>query len=267
MSVPYKLHKGDCLAFMREMKDKSVDCIITDPPYILNNGNGSGGFLKNTSITHRLNFIEKGFDSSAWFTEAKRVLKKMNCFIFCSNNQVAELLNLGSEYITTLLVWHKPNVPPFSNGTWLQDVEFVVHIRESGATFKGETKLKKKVVTLPKEVHETEHPAEKPVSLIKRYLQIGTNEGDTVLDTYMGSGTTGVACVELQRSFIGVELLPEYFAMAEKRISQSALQPALFPRSPTKRAPDVGDSPRQQTFSTPEANPLAKGKASPAPRR
>jgi len=228
MSVPYKLYKGDCLALMREIKDKSVDCVITDPPYIINNFNGSRGFLKNRSITKRLQFMENGFDSAAWFTEIKRVSKKVNCFIFCSNNQVAELLEMGSEYITTLLVWHKPNVPPFSNGTWLQDLEFVIHVRESGATFKGETRLKKKVVTLPKETHKTEHPAEKPVSLIKRYLQIGTNEGDTVLDTYMGSGTVGVACLELQRSFIGIELLPEYFAMAEKRIKQSAQQPSLM---------------------------------------
>jgi len=229
----FTLHNGDCLEYMKTLQPASVDCVITDPPYILNNGNGSGGFLKKTSITHRLNFIENGFDSAAWFAEVKRVSKKMNCFIFCSNNQVAELLEMGSEYITTLLVWHKPNVPPFSNGTWLQDVEFIVHIRESGATFKGETKLKKKVVTLPKEVHETDHPAEKPVSLIKRYLQIGTNEGDIVLDTYMGSGTVGVACLELQRSFIGCELLPEYFAMAEKRIKSAALQPSLFTPSNT----------------------------------
>ena len=149
----FTLHNGDCLEYMKTLAPASVDCVITDPPYILNNGNGSGGFLKKTSITHRLNFIESGFDSTAWFAEVKRVCKKVNCFIFCSNNQVAELLTLGDEYITTLLVWHKPNVPPFSNGTWLQDVEFIVHIRESGATFKGETKLKKKVVTLPKEVH------------------------------------------------------------------------------------------------------------------
>lgn len=228
MGVPYKLHKGDCLEVMRSMPEKSVDCVITDPPYIINNFNGSRGFLKKTSITKRLVFLENGFDSAAWFAEVKRVSKKVNCFIFCSNNQIAELLTLGDEYITTLLVWHKPNVPPFSNGTWLQDVEFIVHIRESGATFKGETKLKKKVVTLPKEIHETEHPAEKPVALIKRYLQIGTNEGDIVLDTYMGSGTVGVACLELQRSFIGIELLPEYFAMAEKRIKQAAQQPALM---------------------------------------
>ena len=233
----FTLHNGDCLEYMKTLQPASVDCVITDPPYILNNGNGSGGFLKKTSITHRLNFIENGFDSAAWFAEVKRVSKKMNCFIFCSNNQVAELLEMGSEYITTLLVWHKPNVPPFSNGTWLQDVEFIVHIRESGATFKGETKLKKKVVTLPKEIHETEHPAEKPVALIKRYLQIGTNEGDIVLDTYMGSGTVGVAALQLGRSFIGIELLPEYFAMAEKRIKQSVLQQSFFTPSNNRLQP------------------------------
>ena len=72
----FTLHNGDCLEYMKTLAPASVDCVITDPPYILNNGNGSGGFLKKTSITHRLNFIEKGFDSKMGARPLQRIIDK-----------------------------------------------------------------------------------------------------------------------------------------------------------------------------------------------
>jgi site-specific DNA-methyltransferase (adenine-specific) len=217
------LHLGDCLEYMRGMADKSVDAVITDPPYLLDNGNGSGGFLKKSSITHRLSEIESGFDESAFFVEVKRICKKVNAFIFCSNRQIPSIMNLGFEngFITNLVMWNKTNVPPFSNGTWLQDVEFIVHIRESGATFQGDNAMKRKVYTMPKNVHETDHPAEKPVKVIERYLKICSNEDATIFDPFMGSGTTGVAAVQLGRNFIGCEINPDYYAIAQRRIRQA----------------------------------------------
>jgi site-specific DNA-methyltransferase (adenine-specific) len=74
----------------------------------------------------------------------------------------------------------------------------------------------------------TEHPTTKPLSLYRRIIQTITNEGQTVLDCCMGSGTAGVACVELGRKFIGIDNDPDYFAIAEKRIAEAKLQPALF---------------------------------------
>lgn len=65
------------------------------------------------------------------------------------------------------------------------------------------------------------HPTQKPLELMKRCVQLFSNEGDTILDFTMGSGTTGVACVELNRNFIGIELNPEYFKIAEERIKES----------------------------------------------
>ena len=68
------------------------------------------------------------------------------------------------------------------------------------------------------------HPAEKPIGLMKQILENYTNEGDTILDPFMGSGTTGVACVQTGRNFIGIEIDPEYFAIAEKRIKEAQMQ-------------------------------------------
>ena len=72
-----------------------------------------------------------------------------------------------------------------------------------------------------------DHPCEKPLSVMKWALERFTNEGDTILDPFMGSGTTGVACVQTGRNFIGIEIDPTYFAIAERRIKEAQMQPRL----------------------------------------
>ena len=74
----------------------------------------------------------------------------------------------------------------------------------------------------------TEHPTEKPVNLIKHLLEVHSNNGDIVLDCFMGSGTVGVGCVELDRKFIGIENDESYYKMAEKRIVDSQKQQKLI---------------------------------------
>ena len=71
------------------------------------------------------------------------------------------------------------------------------------------------------------HPTQKPVDLLEYLIKTYTNEGDTVLDFTMGSGTTGVACVKTGRNFIGIEIDPDYYAIAEKRIAEAKMQPRL----------------------------------------
>ena len=73
----------------------------------------------------------------------------------------------------------------------------------------------------------SQHPTEKPVELMKWLIETYTREGDTILDPFMGSGTTGVACVQTGRNFIGIEIDPTYFAIAEKRIKEAQQQPRL----------------------------------------
>ena len=73
----------------------------------------------------------------------------------------------------------------------------------------------------------SKHKSQKPINLMKRLLLDFTNQGDTILDPFMGSGTTGVACVQTGRNFIGIEIDPTYFAIAERRIQEAQLQPRL----------------------------------------
>lgn len=92
----------------------------------------------------------------------------------------------------------------------------------------------------------TEHPTTKPLGLYRRILSVITNQGQTVLDCCMGSGTAGVVCVELGRNFIGCEISPEYFSIAEKRIKQASLQPSLL----TTRPADI-DATQKELFTEP----------------
>lgn len=226
-----KIYNADCLELMKEITDKSIDLILTDPPYILTNGGNGKSCLKSIQkISNGLINIENGFDIEITLIEFKRICKKFNAFIFCSNKQVSTLMKWGEErdYYTTLLVWHKYNCTPFCNGVWSPDIEFIVHIREKGATFQGNAKLKNKVVTLPIEVSKYGHPTEKPLGLIERYLKIGSNENDLILDCFSGSGTTAIACHNLKRNFICIEKDKDYHEASVKRLNQCKQQLKLF---------------------------------------
>ena len=81
--------------------------------------------------------------------------------------------------------------------------------------------------TEKQDVKKRVHPTQKPIELMSKIIQDFTKEGDTILDPFMGSGTTGVACVQTGRNFIGIEIDPTYFAIAERRIKEAQMQPTL----------------------------------------
>jgi len=113
----------------------------------------------------------------------------------------------------------------------------------------------------------TDHPTTKPLGLYRRILSVITNQGQTVLDCCMGSGTAGVVALELGRNFIGFELKDEYYSIAEARIKLAAQSPSFYTLPNNRLHLDVGDSPAQQALFTPEAD-TAEGKSpTPAPRR
>ena len=123
-----------------------------------------------------------------------------------------------------ILVWCKTNPTPFCNNIWLPDIEYCICFRENGTKLNNGYELKSKFhvsSTNMKDKKLYKHPTIKPLELVKRHILHSTNEGDTVLDCFMGSGTTGVACKELGRNFMGVELNKEYFEIAKQRIEET----------------------------------------------
>lgn len=233
------LNNGDCIDMMEKLSSASVDLVLTDPPYNL------GIFMKkrDTNLNKmRDNFFagagwddlspeewEKSMD--AFFKEAVRVLKKgSSMIVFMSIIKVETLIRIAQRhglYYKTTGIWHKLNPMPrnmnlhFVNsteawvyftygkktGTFNNNGKVVHDFVETGVVSNGERKQGK-------------HPTQKPIALMKFFIELLSNEGDCILDPFMGSGSTGVAAKELGRNFIGIELDEKYFGIATRRIQE-----------------------------------------------
>lgn len=233
-----KITLGDSLEHLKKFPDKCIDAFVTDPPYILDTtpaGStkvGGGGNISKLfrSESNNIDSISNGFNIEENLSEWERVSKKVNFFIFCSNSQISKLMLWGENrgYVTTLLVWNKTNPTPFCNGVWQSSLEFIVHIREKGATFQGNVRVKNKCYTSPCETSKWGHPTEKPLELVKRYIEICTNEGDIVCDPFSGSGTTAHGCVQLKRDFVALEIVKEHFDSSCERVKMAIGNVGLF---------------------------------------
>jgi len=229
-----RLILGDCLEVMPLLG--KVDAVVADPPYELSSsGPGASHFGMSLAKFDGAGYkaIVNGLKYSKLFDGFEVVQNPMNGFIFCSNKQVSKLMGEceGRGLSTTLLVWHKTNAAPFANGVWRGDIEYIVHYRGRGATFNGGATDKTKVLPHPIVV-DAAHPTVKPLPIIQRLIRNCSDVGNTILDPFMGSGTTLVACQKLGRSGIGIELDPDYFAIACKRVDEATRQPDLFVEQP-----------------------------------
>ena len=213
------LYLGDCMDILPTL-DK-VDAVITDPPYGEVNRKSSG-----------LRSLDRGVADIADFdcAELAAMLSRYgdSLYIWCGLGQIsffrAALIDAGMS--TRLCIWEKTNPSPM-NGQhlWLSSIETCVFGKASGATFNEHCASPVfRLATEPKKYH----PTAKPVVLIARQVKASTIEHGTVLDPFMGSGTTGVAAIQLGRKFIGIEREPKYFDIACERIEQAVAQGQLF---------------------------------------
>jgi len=224
------LYLGDCMEVMPLLN--KANSILTDPPYELSSaGAGKSHFVMslNKFDTQGYKDIIEGVDYKRLFVEFERICDPFHSFVFCSNKQISRLMNETEKrgFATTLLVWHKTNAAPFANGVWRGDIEYIVHSRSKGAKFIGNAMEKKKVIEHPAVIDDA-HPTVKPLPIIKRLLINCSEENDLILDPFLGSGTTGVACAEMGRKFTGIELDEKYFDIACRRIENAYKQPDLF---------------------------------------
>ena len=215
---------GDCLEEMKDIPDGSVDLILTDPPYkVISGGKGGidgrpcGLLSKNDGKIFKHNELSE----EAWFPIIYNKLKdNSHCYIMTNTINLERYLRLAREAgfkLHNLLVWEKNNCTP--NRWYMKNAEYVLFLRKGKAKSINNPSSK----TVHKFINKNNkaHPSEKPLELMKLYIKNSTNEGDTVLDFTMGSGTTGVACVDTNRNFIGIELDTKYFQLAKKRINKA----------------------------------------------
>lgn len=211
-----KLQQGNCLEIMKKMQNESIDFLLTDIPYNVVNREDNG--LRNLD-KDKADVLT--FDLNEFLKQALRVSKNSIC-IFCGKEQFSYIYNFFAKQKGTVrpIVWQKSNPSPM-NGQYiyLSGIELAVWFKKKGAkTFNAH--CKNTVFKFPNGNSKL-HPTAKNLKLFEELILDNTKENDIVLDTCMGSGTTGVACANTNRNFIGIELDEHYFNIAKNRIEET----------------------------------------------
>jgi site-specific DNA-methyltransferase (adenine-specific) len=219
--VDVKLYQGDCLDVMRRLSDGCVDVIITDPPYNAINRNSGG-----------LRLIDKGKADDLPINIDELAIEFLrlatgSIYVWCSDEQYTNWVMAFKDRgcTTRICAWWKSNPSPM-NGEylWLSALELCVFARKRNAPFYRF--CKPPLWHGPSESFPG-HPTPKPLWLMSELVTASTPKRGTVFDPFMGSGTTGVACVQTGRNFIGCEIDPSYFAIAQKRINDAREQTTI----------------------------------------
>lgn len=235
-----KVIQGDCLEIIKQIPDKSVDLILTDPPYELD-------WRQSINFKNRKSMFHHKEETQKWDLGVKELYK----YIFKEFDRIVKdngsvILFTRSEFITyavdeakknnfdskATIVWHKTNpIPQVRKKNYLSSIETIwwcarFNEKKCDFTFNFLTQ---------NEMHNffefplcggderSEHPTQKPLKLMEKLVKIHSNKDDLILDPFLGSGTTAVAAKNLHRNFIGIEKEAKYCEIARQRLRQGVL--------------------------------------------
>jgi len=219
------LYHGDALEIIPNLVESNIlaDMVLSDIPYLIESGGNSSeamsGCFGNKDYDNSGHIVTCDIEFSEIFPLLYNVLSEGHCLTMVNNRNVQNMLNEAENagfYFHNLLIWDKGTVTP--NRWYMKGCEFVGMFKKGKAKNINNCSAK----TLVKYPHtdETNHPTEKPVGLMKYYIENSTQAGETVIDPFMGVGSTGVACVKSNRNFIGIEIEQEWFDIACERITE-----------------------------------------------
>ena len=209
------IERGDCMMLMQLLPNNSVDFTLTDIPYdeVNRKSNGLRNLDKDKADILTFNLYD-------FLDGVYRVTKNSIC-IFCGREQFSVIYNFFAQKKGTVrpIVWEKSNPSPM-NGQYiyLSGVEFAVWFKKSGANVFN-AHCKNTVFKYPNGRSKL-HPTEKNHDLLKELILDNSNENDIIFDPCLGSGTTAICSVELNRHYIGFELNPQYYDIACKRLDE-----------------------------------------------
>jgi DNA modification methylase len=221
---------GDSKILIKEVADKSIDLILTDPPY-----NVAEDMILDRLRDYRKRLKKEGWDKdfnpTEWIDEFCRVLKPNgNIFIFtstCLFGKWYDLLNSRFDSVN-LLVWYKTNpVPRIFKTGFLHCIEQIICAwnREHTWNFLGQSQMHNIVIGgICQGSERLDHPTQKPLYLLEHIIRVASNKNDVVFDPFMGVGSTGEAALKLGRRFVGFEISEKYFDIAKKRIERTKSQ-------------------------------------------
>lgn len=260
---------------MRSMKKESVDIIVTDPPYSSGTRQATNRTASNipkrgekwarAGVIWDTSFSTFGLSvfMNVFMNEAKRILKNgSHIYTFIDWRQYP-LMTLSVEqaglFVNNCLIWDKGVYA--LGGNYRSQHEFIVFASRGNARELNGHDLGN--VLTAKRKSGGEHPTEKPVELLQTLLQYASNEGDTVFDPFMGSGSTGVAAVQTNRKFVGCEIEQKYFSLAESRINQAVLSQNFLTPANKACSGFAGTVRQNGLFPTPEQNPVSEADTTP----
>lgn len=235
---------GDCIKKLGEINSNTVDLILTDPPYNL------GLFMKgrdtNLGALRQNHFVASSWDNDEqvqwekhmdeFFRESARILKKGGAvLVFMAVIKVETLIRIAQEngfYYKTTGSWHKTNpMPRNMNLHFINSTESWVYFVYGAKTGKFNNKgkavhdfIETSVINNGEKRHG-KHPTQKPIKLMEHFVGLLSDKGDLILDPFMGSGSTGVAALNLGRQFYGIELSEEYYRVAALRVADLIKKP------------------------------------------
>lgn len=227
MVILLNIYNTDCLEIMNKMDNNTIDCIITDPPYLIDYKTGH-----RKDKTHRFcSAIEN--DSNEIFVknyimECYRVLKQNKAmFMFCSSHHVGwfkeQIENAGFNWKNTI-VWVKNNWSAGDLQAGLGKQYECIILAHKGRCLRTNNHRYSDVWEFNRVVGKEQlHQNQKPVDLLKRCVELYTVKDDTIFDGCMGVGSTGIAALEMGRNFIGVELEKTFFDLAKKRLDKLSI--------------------------------------------
>lgn len=223
------LRNGDCLELLKEIPSGSVDLILTDPPYNIARDNN---FQSMGRAGIDFGEWDKGFDQLSWLSEVDRLLSKNATIIIFNTFQnltdIQRCLEKSGFIYKDFLVMRKSNpMPRNRDRRYINACEYaLVMVRDKAKwvfnrkSDKYDSNVLDTSVVSGKE--KTKHTTQKPMNIMNELVCRHSNEGDVVLDCFLGSGSTGVACVNTNRKFIGIELDKDYFEIAKQRIGDAS---------------------------------------------
>lgn len=223
-----QVYNTDAIEWLKTLDNDSVDLIVSDPPYrVQQHGHsGLGGIFKTkTGEDKKLNgklFKHNEVNVNDYAGELYRVLKPDNhCYIMTNDVNLQNFLNVFTNvgfHFTKLLIWDKQN--KITNQFYMNQVEYILFMskgRTKQINYCGTSNLLS-VNNIKNKTHN--HPTEKPVELMEILIKNSTNEDDLVLDPFVGVGATPVACQNLKRNFIGCELDKVYYDTTLERLNE-----------------------------------------------
>jgi len=238
-----KIILGDCIEVMRNIPDETIDLVLTDPPYNISQKNKiyrvyrSG---KRADISFDFGEWDYSFEIEPFLIETKRVLKQFGQWLIFSSEYLygkyREWFQQNGHFKQTI-IWEITNpLPQFRKCSYRQSTNLILwaykkkHSKKySHFNFLKQEEMKN-IMRYPicSGNERTEHPTQKPLKLIERLIEIHSRENDVVLDPFLGSGTTVVACIRLNRQYIGIEKNEKYFKIAEERVKRELEVQHLF---------------------------------------